>query len=366
GTCMDMCPEFERHEREYQKDVDEWEKIPNTNPKRIDHVRAVKKYRRSAAGNDDPLPSDLRPPAVLKKTLDYLLHTLLPTYGLAATYAFIRDRTRSIRTDFVIQHVKDAVAIECFERIARFHILAVHVFCEPEERTGETDDPVKGFDYRLEVEQMMKSKLFLLNLDSLQSLIQFYDDRPLSAPPSPNEAEFRAYYLLAHIRSTSSLRRLHSLPGHIFNSPILQAALEFQSYSQALSLTAPSTATHKSRTKTATSSLPLQNFFSRFFKRVSNPVTSYLMACLLEFHFGGVRRSAIHALWKAYSTRHRGVPIGEVGVLLGMALSAEHVDEEAVADVVRTFGIRVEEDDGDGFGKRVLLSRVSRFDCECN
>jgi hypothetical protein len=27
GTCMDMCPEFERHEREFQKDVDEWEKV---------------------------------------------------------------------------------------------------------------------------------------------------------------------------------------------------------------------------------------------------------------------------------------------------------------------------------------------------
>jgi hypothetical protein len=106
------------------------------------------------------LTSCLIQSASLKKTLDYLLHTLLPTYGLAATYAFIRDRTRAIRTDFVIQHVKDATAIECFERIARFHILAVHVFCEPEGRTREADEPIRGFDYRLEVEQMMKSKCF--------------------------------------------------------------------------------------------------------------------------------------------------------------------------------------------------------------
>jgi len=27
GTCMEMCPEFERHEREFQKDVDDWEKV---------------------------------------------------------------------------------------------------------------------------------------------------------------------------------------------------------------------------------------------------------------------------------------------------------------------------------------------------
>lgn len=27
GTCLDMCPEYERHEREFQKDVDDWEKV---------------------------------------------------------------------------------------------------------------------------------------------------------------------------------------------------------------------------------------------------------------------------------------------------------------------------------------------------
>jgi hypothetical protein len=27
GTCMDMCPQYERHEREFQKDVDDWEKV---------------------------------------------------------------------------------------------------------------------------------------------------------------------------------------------------------------------------------------------------------------------------------------------------------------------------------------------------
>ena len=27
GTCLDMCPEYERHEREFQKDVDDWERV---------------------------------------------------------------------------------------------------------------------------------------------------------------------------------------------------------------------------------------------------------------------------------------------------------------------------------------------------
>lgn len=34
---------------------------------RVDHARAVKKYRRSAAGKDPEIfPEDIRPPAVLK------------------------------------------------------------------------------------------------------------------------------------------------------------------------------------------------------------------------------------------------------------------------------------------------------------
>lgn len=27
GTCQDMCPEWEREEREYQKAVDAWERV---------------------------------------------------------------------------------------------------------------------------------------------------------------------------------------------------------------------------------------------------------------------------------------------------------------------------------------------------
>lgn len=64
GTCLDMCPEFERHEREYQNNSDRWERFPGTF--RIDPQKAVKAFHRPAAGNDQPLPSDVRPPDVLK------------------------------------------------------------------------------------------------------------------------------------------------------------------------------------------------------------------------------------------------------------------------------------------------------------
>lgn len=85
GTCSEMCPEFERVEREFQHAVDKWELVrpmvdssfrlsfqflhpqdPATG--RIDPSRAVKTFHRPAAGDETPLPSDVRPPHILKVT----------------------------------------------------------------------------------------------------------------------------------------------------------------------------------------------------------------------------------------------------------------------------------------------------------
>lgn len=58
-----MCAEFERLERIVQKDVWGAEQGDDGLP---DESRMVKKFRRAAAGIDEQLPSDLRPPAMLK------------------------------------------------------------------------------------------------------------------------------------------------------------------------------------------------------------------------------------------------------------------------------------------------------------
>lgn len=62
GTCLDMAPRFERYRRQRENNLFEWETIPGT--KKVDHKRAVKMYERAAG--DKTLPSDLRPPIVLK------------------------------------------------------------------------------------------------------------------------------------------------------------------------------------------------------------------------------------------------------------------------------------------------------------
>jgi hypothetical protein len=61
--CMDMCPEFERHEREFTNSLDSYEKTPGTD--KVDHEKAVKRFKRSAAGDPLPLPCDVRPPSIL-------------------------------------------------------------------------------------------------------------------------------------------------------------------------------------------------------------------------------------------------------------------------------------------------------------
>lgn len=78
-------------------------------------------------------------------TLDYLVHDLLANNSIEATHHFIRDRTRSIRQDFTLQHDSGPLAIECHERIARLHILCLH------EMRG-----IKDYTEHLELEQLRK------------------------------------------------------------------------------------------------------------------------------------------------------------------------------------------------------------------
>lgn len=62
-----------------------------------------------------------------QRTLDYLFHKLLPSVGHALAHGFMRDRTRSVRQDLLLQpvHSRELIA-ECHERVVRYHILSTH------------------------------------------------------------------------------------------------------------------------------------------------------------------------------------------------------------------------------------------------
>lgn len=76
GTCRTMCPARELQDREAQNRLHRFEMLVGTERDRRpkgDPLRAVKEYSRPAAGKDSTHSTDLRPPAVLMKTVCYLI-----------------------------------------------------------------------------------------------------------------------------------------------------------------------------------------------------------------------------------------------------------------------------------------------------
>ncbi|KAG5641628.1 hypothetical protein DXG03_004564 [Asterophora parasitica] len=255
GTCQDMCPRFERYRRERESNLQEWELIPGT--KRVDHRRAVKAYERAAG--DKILPSDLRPPPVLKTTLNYLFNDLLLRGGFSATQAFVRDRTRAVRNDFTIQHSYGPEAIECHDRCARFHILAIHF--------GRNRE---NFSLNMEEQQLM---------NTLQSLKEFYEDQR-GQYQSPTELEMRVYHRLIHIRDQKE--RHEDIPDQILSNPVFKLTTDFRIHVQ-----------RKSEPISKNSPLVVDAVGMQIFGRLANvlreqgsAVMVYLVACILEHLFG--------------------------------------------------------------------------------
>ncbi|KAF8189987.1 hypothetical protein K438DRAFT_1676621 [Mycena galopus ATCC 62051] len=261
GTCMDMCPRFERYRRERENNLFDWEKIPGTN--RVDHKRAVKMYERAAG--DKTQPSDLRPPHVLKRTLDYLFHDLIPRGGFSPTCPFVRDRSRAVRNDFTMQHDTGPLAMECHERCVRFHILALFL-----ERDKE------GFSVALEEQQLM---------NTLQSLKEFYNDQR-GTYQSPAELEMRIYHRLIHIRDQIERPEPVPLPPDVAEHPMYKLTTAFRAHVQ-----------EKSKPITKASRLRVDAEGMRIFGELAGEMMMmgdggggkgmvFLVACILERLFG--------------------------------------------------------------------------------
>ncbi|KAF1813526.1 hypothetical protein P152DRAFT_481606 [Eremomyces bilateralis CBS 781.70] len=287
GNCPDMCPEYERVQRIVEKDVwgaeTELQEADGTlKPVPAEH-KMVKKFRRAAAGMDEQLPSDLRPPTTLQKTVRYLFSDLIAESDtLASVHHFLWDRTRAIRNDFSIQQLTKIpdvrIAIECYEEIARFHILSLHQFALAEK-------PYDQYDSFQERQQLDRTLL---------SLMQYYDDNR-ERYRSPNEAEFRAYCIIFQLqaRIPDLEDRVQSWPSDILMDRRVQQALKlYHAASNVHNLQGP--LEPKSRHLTS------QGSWGRFWNLVASPRTSYLMACVAEIFFGMIREAALRTIWKSY------------------------------------------------------------------
>ena len=270
----------------------------------------VKRFRRSAAGYDEQLPSDIRPPGVLRKTLDYLFeHVVGGPEPLAAVHKYVWDRTRGIRNDFSIQQVTKVedlkIAIDCFERIARFHILSLHQLSRPD---GDNTD----FDHHQEREQLN---------NTLLSLHYYYEDSRHKLI-SPNEAEFRAYGIIFEIQDQRPdiEDRLQNLPKNLLQNQRVQTALKVHA-------AAGNTADEQGPLRPRTQFLTAQANPGGFWKLVQSSAVSYLMACVTEVYFNLVRKVALEAIWKAYKQRRGGSAVVEDWTLDEMTVALGFDDE---------------------------------------
>ena len=287
-------------------------------------VRMIKRFRRSAAGYEEQLPSDIRTPATLKSTLDYLFDYVVGgKERLATVHKFVWDRTRSIRNDFSIQQVtKDEdvkLAVECFERIARFHILSLHQLSKPENLVGE------NFDAHQEREQLN---------NTLLSLMYYYDDNR-HRQRFKHEEEFRAYCIIFELQSQHPdlEDRMQSWPQSLLNDKRVQTA--FKLYSAA-----GNNIYDQGPLRPSVPYWIAQGDPGSFWALLKSKAVSYLMACVGEIYFGQIRFVALQNLLKS---NNRGPPTQLARIqewtleALTQVLAFDH-DEEAL-DFCEMYGI---------------------------
>lgn len=291
----------------------------------MDPAKAVAAYSRSDAGAGHGtaaiLPSDLRTPRTLIRTLDYLftsIMTLLPPSSsdlppnselaqrkaLGYSAGFIRDRTRAIRKEFAMQSSwGHEEAIESFERIARWHILCLR---ELQEEEGTNND------MHIDSAELGRCKYFSIpslvigerspladhvkkKKKGFTSLRQHYNDRREESGldmPCSHEPEFRAYMLVYDLTSKSISIPTSELPSSILSHPLVKIAWEIRRSAQRNFDSQKEGSKHNAE-------LGMNNI-RRFIKLLSSPKVPYLLACLVEIRLREMRRSALRAMTRAY------------------------------------------------------------------
>lgn len=268
GSCLDMCPVYERIRRSIENDVRKYEKDPSG---RLSRQLAVKAFSRPAAGQPPPLPSDVRPPQVLVKTLNFLVDNIIEE--LPEAQSFLWDRTRSIRQDFTYQNYSGPEAVECHEKIVRIHILTLHIMAKS---TVE-------YSQQQEIEQMNKA---------LKTLSEMYAEYRCRGVIPPNEAEFRAYYLLSQLRDPELEREIQSLPDQILRDSNVQLALNLRNMVQTNIVERAFKNTEN-----------VLNLFTNFFHNFKSGSIPILLSYMIEIRLNDIRFYALKAIKRSMHTK---------------------------------------------------------------
>ncbi|KAM0435237.1 hypothetical protein ACHAPT_003327 [Fusarium lateritium] len=334
GICEDMCPEYEKITRINEMDVHQPEKNPRTtfpNTRRM-----VKKLARSAAGQEAPLPMDVRSVAALRRTFDYLIDELLrDDNNLPTLHGFLWDRTRAIRRDFTFfsslnpEEMKTQVYV--LENIARFHVTALHLLSQD----GKAPE---DFVEQQELEQLGKALL---------SLRDAYDDCNDQGIWCENEPEFRAYYLIFHAYDSNIIETLQRQwkPKLWKDSDEVRTAV---SLVEALQNTQDFHGPIKDAPSMAASAA-----YQSYFRIVGDPKVSYTMACFAECHFPRLRRSILTTIKKSLA-RPRETAKDVTAAVLNKFLRFDTVEEAIEFAELHDFEFGQCEDDPSDINRQYL------------
>eukprot|EP01064_Diplonema_japonicum_P012818 TRINITY_DN2016_c3_g1_i3.p1 TRINITY_DN2016_c3_g1~~TRINITY_DN2016_c3_g1_i3.p1 ORF type:complete len:969 (+),score=244.83 TRINITY_DN2016_c3_g1_i3:160-3066(+) len=307
GECKDMCPmvdsELTRTRNIYFETTD---KAPSD----VDLKRVVKSYARSDAGRRVE-PQLIRTPQCLYKTTLFLLRDILKRENEHKTwlnpegrssrvisfieiFAFMRDRLRCVRNDFIIQSHVSLWSVRCLEYTVRFHIMSGHLLCgHPLE---------KGFDpkgNRDMLDDALIDRLWSYYAAFREKYKDPKTDRPVPGVPAlKNIAEFAAYRLLyKELRQHDDHKKWRESTNH--NAPWDVQGNSHRSTDNELAALAvmPEVIEHP----LVLFSMKILGYYTcddwpSFFKAVST--APYLQACLMVNVFPFVRVMYMSQLWR--------------------------------------------------------------------
>lgn len=340
GICEDMCPEYEKITRITEIDVHQPEKDPNTGYAVNAHM--VKKLARSAAGQEAPLPMDVRSAATLQRTMDYLIDDLLQDDdNLPGLHGFLWDRTRAIRRDFTFfsSLTPDELKAQVYvlENITRFHVTSLHLLSEEGNRPED-------FVEQQELEQLGKALLSLRDL---------YDDCNGQGIQCENEAEFRAYYLIFHGSDPNIIEILQRQwrPSLWKDSDEIRTAVSLVEALQ-------NTKDFHGPLKEAPS-MSASAGYHTYFRIVEDSSVSYTMACFAECHFARLRRNLLESIARALA-RPKDAAKDVTAADLNRCLRFDTVDEAISFAELHDLSFQANEDHPEDPSRRRLLLSLGK------
>ncbi|KAM9848609.1 SAC3 domain-containing protein 1 isoform 2-T2 [Aulostomus maculatus] len=318
GTCQTMCPTYELQKRESQNCLHRFEMLAGTERDRKprgDPQRAIKEYSRPAAGKCSTNSSDLRPPAVLLKTVCYLIDEIAASPHLhpwTEVYSFVFDRLRGVKQDMIIQRVHGLDCITMLERMIRFLIYASYRLCS---------EPLRLYDPCINDRHLQENLSWLL------------DCYANGAGPHPHQEEFQALCLLYNLGSTRAMQHVMELHEQLRSTPDISLALSIN-----------------------------QAFLERNpvrFLRLAKKLT-FLQSCALHRHLLSCRRDLLQIYSHGYSSRNCRFPLERLSQLLVLDLSV-------TAQLCQVYGVEVNQDNQVVFSKAAFTEpEQATLHCKLN